>query len=44
MINLTLQEIAQITGGYLDGVEEPSTRVTGSVEFDSRKVGPGGLF
>lgn len=44
MINLTLQEIAHITGGYLDGVEDPSTRVTGSVEFDSRKVGPGGLF
>ncbi|MFI1988038.1 UDP-N-acetylmuramoyl-tripeptide--D-alanyl-D-alanine ligase [Actinoplanes sp. NPDC020271] len=43
MIALTLGEIATITGGTLvnsDGTE----LVTGGVEYDSRKVGPGGLF
>ena len=44
MIALTLQEIADITGGRLDCVEDPSAQVTGFVEFDSRKVTPGGLF
>lgn len=43
MIPLTLAEIAAATGGRLhraDGTEA----VTGPVEFDSRRVGPGGLF
>jgi UDP-N-acetylmuramoyl-tripeptide--D-alanyl-D-alanine ligase len=43
MIPLTLAEIAEAVRGRLhraDGTE----RVTGSVEFDSRQVGPGGLF
>ncbi|MCT2585225.1 UDP-N-acetylmuramoyl-tripeptide--D-alanyl-D-alanine ligase [Actinophytocola gossypii] len=43
MIPLTLAEIAAATGGrphHADGTET----VTGSVEFDSRRVGPGGLF
>ncbi|NIJ11275.1 UDP-N-acetylmuramoyl-tripeptide--D-alanyl-D-alanine ligase [Saccharomonospora amisosensis] len=43
MIALTLAEIAEIVGGRLhrtDGGE----RVTGSVEFDSRRLTPGGLF
>lgn len=43
MIALTLAEIADIVGGRVhatDGYE----RVTGSVEFDSRRVVPGGLF
>ena len=44
MIALSLAEIAQITGGRLDSVDEPETPVTGFVEFDSRKVTPGGLF
>ena len=44
MIALRLAEIAQITGGRLDNVNDPDTRVTGFVEFDSRKVTPGGLF
>ena len=43
MIDLTLGEIAGIVGGRLVG-GEPSTAVTGSVEFDSRRLGPGGLF
>ena len=44
MIPLTLAEIAQITGGELVDVDNPDTRVTGFVEFDSRKITPGGLF
>ncbi|GAA0803595.1 UDP-N-acetylmuramoyl-tripeptide--D-alanyl-D-alanine ligase [Spirilliplanes yamanashiensis] len=43
MIDLTLAEVAAATGGELvhgTGAEV----VTGSVEFDSREVGPGGLF
>ncbi|OLF16071.1 UDP-N-acetylmuramoyl-tripeptide--D-alanyl-D-alanine ligase [Actinophytocola xanthii] len=43
MIRLTLAEIAKITGGrVVDATGEEV--VTGSVEFDSRRVGPGGLF
>jgi len=44
LIPLTLAEIADITGGELSHVTDPETRVTGSVEFDSRRVTPGGLF
>lgn len=43
MIPLTLKEIAQDTGGRLHNATGHET-VTGSVEFDSRLVGPGGLF
>lgn len=43
MIPLTLAEIAAAVGGTLHGAR-PSTTVTGSVEFDSRRLGPGGLF
>ncbi len=41
MIALRLSEIAEITGGKLHGEDAV---VTGEVEFDSRKVAPGGLF
>lgn len=44
MIAVTLEDIARITGGTLDSVEDPQQQVTGGVEFDSRKVGNGGLF
>lgn len=44
MIELSVQEIADITGGYLDGGVDPQAKVTGFIEFDSRKVTPGGLF
>ncbi len=47
MIDLTVAQIAEIVGGRLADitpVEAAATRVTGTVEFDSRKVGPGGLF
>jgi UDP-N-acetylmuramoyl-tripeptide--D-alanyl-D-alanine ligase len=43
MIRMTLDEIARITGGrVVNGFSEVA--VTGSVEYDSRKVAPGGLF
>ncbi|MDJ0360990.1 UDP-N-acetylmuramoyl-tripeptide--D-alanyl-D-alanine ligase [Rhodococcus sp. H29-C3] len=41
---LTLEQIATIVGGTLHEVPDPSRIVDGSVEFDSRKVTPGGLF
>lgn len=44
MIDLTLAEIAEIVGGTLHDVPDPEARVTGTVEFDSRAVGAGGLF
>jgi UDP-N-acetylmuramoyl-tripeptide--D-alanyl-D-alanine ligase len=43
MIEMSLAEIAGITGAELAGAD-PASRVTGPVEYDSRKVGPGGLF
>lgn len=43
MIPLTLAEIAQTVGGRLVAADPRST-VAGPVEFDSRKVRPGGLF
>ncbi|WP_319458693.1 UDP-N-acetylmuramoyl-tripeptide--D-alanyl-D-alanine ligase [Micromonospora sp. RTP1Z1] len=43
MIPLTLAEVASAVDGRLV-VADPDARVTGSVEFDSRKVAPGGLF
>ncbi len=47
MIDLTVAQIADIVGGRLSGIspdEAAATRVTGTVEFDSRAVTPGGLF
>lgn len=47
MIDLTLARIADIVGGRLSDIspqEAAATRVTGTVEFDSRAVAPGGLF
>ncbi|KUH83950.1 MULTISPECIES: UDP-N-acetylmuramoyl-tripeptide--D-alanyl-D-alanine ligase [unclassified Mycobacterium] len=47
MIDLTIAQIAEIVGGRLADVsaeDASSTRITGSVEFDSRAVTPGGLF
>jgi UDP-N-acetylmuramoyl-tripeptide--D-alanyl-D-alanine ligase len=43
MIELTLGEIAATTGGRLTSAD-PGLRVTGPVEFDSRRIVPGGLF
>ncbi|OBI05454.1 UDP-N-acetylmuramoyl-tripeptide--D-alanyl-D-alanine ligase [Mycobacterium sp. E2462] len=47
MIELTVAEIAEIVGGTLSDIspdDAAERRVTGTVEFDSRAVGPGGLF
>ena len=47
MIALTLSRIAEIVGGRLADVsadEASRIKVTGTVEFDSRKVTAGGLF
>ena len=43
MIPLSLAEIAAVVGGRLHDANATSI-VTGPVEFDSRKLGPGGLF
>ncbi|MFF3854927.1 UDP-N-acetylmuramoyl-tripeptide--D-alanyl-D-alanine ligase [Micromonospora sp. NPDC002575] len=43
MIPLTLAEVAGAVGGRLVAAD-PAARVTGPVEFDSRKAGPGALF
>lgn len=44
MIPLKLAEIAKITGGRLNDAADPEAVVDGFVEFDSRKIAPGGLF
>ncbi len=42
MIPMTLAQIAQAVGGTLHDVDDPSATVSGTVEFDSRKITPGG--
>ncbi|WKG01284.1 UDP-N-acetylmuramoyl-tripeptide--D-alanyl-D-alanine ligase [Mycolicibacterium sp. HK-90] len=47
MIEMTVARIAEIVGGELADItaeQAAATRVTGTVEFDSRAIGPGGLF
>lgn len=47
MIEMTLARIAEIVGGRLADIspaDAAATRVTGTVEFDSRAITPGGLF
>ena len=47
MIDLTLAQVAAVVGGDLVDVSAADAdriRVTGTVEFDSRAVTPGGLF
>jgi UDP-N-acetylmuramoyl-tripeptide--D-alanyl-D-alanine ligase len=47
VIDLTVAQIAEIVGGTLADISPDAaaaTRVTGTVEFDSRAVRPGGLF
>lgn len=41
---MSLARIAEIVGGTLHDVPDPEALVTGTVEFDSRKVTAGGLF
>ncbi len=47
MIDLTVAQIAVIVGGELADIsahDAADLHVTGTVEFDSRKIAPGGLF
>lgn len=44
MIALTLAELAEALGARLLGSHDPATVVSGSVETDSRLVGPGSIF
>ncbi len=47
MIDLTVAQIAEIVGGTLADISPQDAQrlhVTGTVEFDSRAAGPGGLF
>lgn len=47
MITLTVARIAEIVGGQLTDIsagDAEATHVTGTVEFDSRAVTPGGIF
>jgi UDP-N-acetylmuramoyl-tripeptide--D-alanyl-D-alanine ligase len=44
VIPLTLAEVAHAVGGSTYDIPDPTVPVTGSVEIDSRKVTPGGLF
>src|SRR5919199_5770965 len=43
MIELTLAEVADAVGGVLHSCSG-AEMITGGVEFDSRRVQPGGLF
>lgn len=44
MIPLRIDEVAALVDGRLVDVPDPAAVITGSVEFDSRSVKPGGLF
>ncbi|KNE79362.1 MULTISPECIES: UDP-N-acetylmuramoyl-tripeptide--D-alanyl-D-alanine ligase [Streptomyces] len=44
MIDLSLAEITAAVSGRPHDIPDLGARVTGSVEIDSRKAGPGGLF
>ncbi|WP_127782496.1 UDP-N-acetylmuramoyl-tripeptide--D-alanyl-D-alanine ligase [Rhodococcus sp. X156] len=44
MIALSLQQVADVVGGTLHDCPDPTVQVTAGVEFDSRKIVPGGLF
>lgn len=41
---MTVAQVADTVGGRLVDAPDPDVEVTGTVEFDSRRVGPGGLF
>lgn len=44
MIELSIGDIARITGGELINGADPQGRVIGPVEFDSREIRPGQIF
>nr|WP_231492548.1 UDP-N-acetylmuramoyl-tripeptide--D-alanyl-D-alanine ligase [Glycomyces sp. NRRL B-16210] len=41
---MSLAQVAAAAGGELSATADPEAVVTGGVEYDSRKAGPGGLF
>jgi UDP-N-acetylmuramoyl-tripeptide--D-alanyl-D-alanine ligase len=41
---MSLAQVAAVVGGKLSETADPEAVVTGGVEYDSRKAGPGGLF
>jgi UDP-N-acetylmuramoyl-tripeptide--D-alanyl-D-alanine ligase len=44
VIPLSLAQLADVVGGRLADAPDPAAVVTAAVEFDSRKLEPGGLF
>lgn len=44
MIEMTVEEIAMVTGGKLHGPVNPKATVTAGLSIDSRRVEPGGIF
>jgi UDP-N-acetylmuramoyl-tripeptide--D-alanyl-D-alanine ligase len=44
VIPMSLAQVAAVMDGKLSETADPEAVVTGTVEFDSRKAGPGGLF
>lgn len=44
MIPMSLAEVAAAVEGRLSDTADPEAIVTGGIEHDSRKIGPGGLF
>lgn len=44
MIPMSLAQVAAVMDGKLSESADPDAVVTGGVEYDSRKAGPGGLF
>lgn len=44
MIPMSLAQVAAAVDGKLSETADPEAVVTGGVEYDSRKAGPGGLF
>lgn len=44
MIPMSLAQVAAVMDGELSETADPEAVVTGGIEYDSRKAGPGGLF
>jgi len=44
MIAMSLAQVAAVVGGTLQDCDDPSVLITSGVEFDSRRITPGGLF
>jgi UDP-N-acetylmuramoyl-tripeptide--D-alanyl-D-alanine ligase len=44
VVPTSVAELAAVVAGTLDEISDPSVRITGKAEFDSRRVQPGDLF